>query len=35
MKGADPQDELAALPAVFKLLPVHRLKVPVLDAVRG
>jgi 16S rRNA (guanine527-N7)-methyltransferase len=34
MKGADPQDELAALPAGFKLLKVHPLRVPGLDAER-
>jgi 16S rRNA (guanine527-N7)-methyltransferase len=34
MKGADPADELAAVPAGFKLLAVHPLKVPGLDADR-
>lgn len=34
MKGADPQDEIAALPAGFRVLAVHPLKVPGLDAER-
>ena len=34
MKGADPADELAALPAGFRVLKVHPLKVPGLDAER-
>jgi 16S rRNA (guanine527-N7)-methyltransferase len=34
MKGADPADELATLPAGFRLLKVHPLRVPGLDAER-
>ena|SRR5579859_2556851 len=34
MKGADPRDEMAALPAGFRVLKVHPLKVPGLDAER-
>ncbi len=34
MKGARPDDEIAALPAGFKLLAVHPLKVPGLGAER-
>ena len=34
MKGADPADEMAALPAGFRVLKVHPLKVPGLDAER-
>lgn len=34
MKGAPPADELQALPAGFRLLAVHALKVPGLDAAR-
>lgn len=34
MKGADPEDELAALPPGFRALAVHPLKVPGLDADR-
>ncbi|HEY1991730.1 MAG TPA: 16S rRNA (guanine(527)-N(7))-methyltransferase RsmG [Gammaproteobacteria bacterium] len=34
MKGADPQDEVAALPAGFRVVAVHPLKVPGLDAER-
>jgi len=34
MKGTEPADELAAIPAGFRLLAVHRLKVPGLDAER-
>ncbi|HKS93784.1 MAG TPA: 16S rRNA (guanine(527)-N(7))-methyltransferase RsmG [Gammaproteobacteria bacterium] len=34
MKGAPPADELQALPAGFRLVAVHALKVPGLDAAR-
>ena len=34
MKGARPDEEIAALPAGFRLLAVHPLKVPGLDAER-
>lgn len=34
MKGVPPADELQALPAEFRLLAVHALKVPGLDAAR-
>lgn len=34
MKGVDPKDELAALPKGFKVLKVHPLRVPGLDADR-
>lgn len=34
MKGADPREEIAALPAGFRLVAVHPLKVPGLDAER-
>jgi len=34
MKGADPTDELADLPAGFRVLAIHPLKVPGLDAER-
>jgi 16S rRNA (guanine527-N7)-methyltransferase len=34
MKGTDPEDEKAALPAGFRVLAVHPLKVPGLDAER-
>jgi 16S rRNA (guanine527-N7)-methyltransferase len=34
MKGTDPMEEIAALPAGFKLVAVHPLKVPGLDAER-
>ena len=34
MKGADPEDEKAALPAGFRVLAVHPLEVPGLDAER-
>jgi len=34
MKGAKPMDELAAVPAGFRVLHVHPLKVPGLDAER-
>lgn len=34
MKGADPADEMAALPAGFRVLKVHPLEVPGLDAER-
>ncbi len=34
MKGAVPEDEMAAIPAGFRVLAVHALKVPGLDAER-
>lgn len=34
MKGADPKDEMGALPAGFRVVKVHPLKVPGLDAER-
>jgi 16S rRNA (guanine527-N7)-methyltransferase len=34
MKGAEPRDEMAALPSGFRLVAVHPLKVPGLDAER-
>ena len=34
MKGAEPADELVAIPAGFRLLAIHPLKVPGLDADR-
>lgn len=34
MKGADPKDEMADLPGGFRVLKVHPLKVPGLDAER-
>ncbi|HEY3645916.1 MAG TPA: 16S rRNA (guanine(527)-N(7))-methyltransferase RsmG [Gammaproteobacteria bacterium] len=34
MKGTDPKDELGAIPAGFRVLKVHPLKVPGLDAER-
>ena len=34
MKGTEPKDELAAIPAGFRVLQVHPLKVPGLDAER-
>ena len=34
MKGAEPADEVAAIPAGFRLLAIHPLKVPGLDAER-
>ena len=34
MKGVDPKEELAALPKGFKVLKVHPLRVPGLDADR-